>query len=114
MNEESVTQQRPSRTELIALGTATVFSYVGAVVLAARFGYLAGNYATLNPPFQVLWWIGGVCWFLALVLAARFGYRLARRLAWDGVIVTVLAVIPWTVTTALAILIVVMIVISFR
>jgi hypothetical protein len=89
--------------ELMALSMAIVFSYVGAVVSFL----LAGNYSALNPPFEVFWWIGGVCWFLALVLPARFGYRLAKRQGWDGVIVTVLTVIPWLVITVLAILFVV-------
>jgi hypothetical protein len=86
--------------ELMALGMAIVFTYVGAVVSSI----LVWNYSAQNPPFQVFWWIGGVCWFLALVLPARFGHLLAKRQGWDGMIVAVLAVIPWLVITGLAIL----------
>ena len=93
---------RPSRKELVALGTAITFAYVGAYVSA----YLAG-YATVNHAFEVFWWTGGVCWFLAPVLLAWFGYRLAKRRGWDVVIVTTLAVIPWFVITALATLMVI-------
>jgi hypothetical protein len=89
--------------ELMALGMAIVFSYVGAVVSSI----LVWNYSAQNPPFQVFWWIGGVCWFLALVLPARFGYRLAKRQGWDGVIVVTLAVIPWLVISCLVTLFVV-------
>ena len=61
--------------ELMALGMAIVFTYVGAVVSSI----LVWNYSAQNPPFQVFWWIGSVCWILALILQARFGYRLAKR-----------------------------------
>ena len=90
---------RPSRKELVALGTAIVFSYVGAVVSA----YLV-QYSALNHSLEPFWWTGGVCWFLALVLPARFGYRLAKRQGWNGVIVVTLAVLPWIVLSGLFIL----------
>ena len=79
----------PSRKELVALGTAITFAYVCAYVSA----YLAA-YSTRNHIFEVFWWTGGVCWFLAPVLLAGFGYRLAKRRGWNGVIVTVQLLLP--------------------
>jgi 4-amino-4-deoxy-L-arabinose transferase-like glycosyltransferase len=97
---------RPSRKELVALGTASTFGYVGAFVSF----YLAGKYAIQNTWFEVFWWISGVCWFLpALVLPAWFGYRLAKRQRWNGVIVVTLAVLPWIVLSGGFIIMVAMI-----
>src|SRR5438874_2525642 len=94
---------RPSRKELSALlGTAIPLAYSGAVVSA----FLAAEFAMQNHLFEVFWWIGGVCWFLAPVLSAGFGYLLAKRLGWNVVTVVTLAVLPWLVTTAVAILLV--------
>jgi hypothetical protein len=90
---------RPSRKELFALGTAITFAYVGAYVTL-----LPVLITARNPPFQVFYWIGGVCWFIALVLQARFGHLLAKRQGWYGVIGTLIAVIPWLVITGLVIL----------
>ena len=90
---------RLSRKELVALGTAIAFTYVSAIS-----AFLTFFYSGLNPIFYVFYWIGGVCWFLALVLSATFGYRLAKRQGWDGMVGALLAVIPWLVITGLAIL----------
>jgi hypothetical protein len=100
----------PSRKELFALGTAITFAYVGAYVSA----FLAFSYAVQNPLFEVFWWIGGVCWFLTLVLPARLGHLLAKRQGWYGVIGTLLAVIPWLVLSGLATLYVVMLAASLE
>ena len=93
---------RPSRKELVALGTAITFAYVGAYI-----SFRLAWHATVDHRFEVFWWISGVCWFLAPALLARLGYRLARRRGWGGVIGATVAVIPWLVITGLAILYVV-------
>jgi hypothetical protein len=99
---------RSSRKELVALGTAITFVYVGAYGSA----FLAFYYSGLNHIFEVFWWIGGVCWFLAMILPARLGRLLAKKRGWNGEVGALLGVIPWIVITGLAILMVAMIVSS--
>src|SRR5438477_12129443 len=91
---------RPSRKELVALGTAVTFSYVG---LFASF-FLTGQYAMQMTGFEVFLWIIGGWWLLNLVLSAWFGDRLAKRQRWDGVVGVTLGVMPWLVITVLALL----------
>ena len=99
---------RPSRKELVALGTAITFAYIGAYVSA----FLTFFYSALNPIFGVFWWIGGVCWLLAMVLPAKLGRLLAKKRGWNGEVGALLGVIPWIVITGLAILMVAMIISS--
>ena len=95
----------PNRKELVALGTAITFAYIGAYVSA----FLSFFALSQNPIFGVFWWIGGVCWFLAMVLPARLGRLLAKKRGWNGEVGALLGVIPWIVITGLYMLMVAMI-----